>query len=405
MYKNILLVLILALSMLVIRVYGEESVIVSNEYIYEIKVDKSTDYSKFSIPDDVYMNVKNINSIYLNDEDTKEHIPYIIVNSFEDEKVIEENYDTALIVEDKLEQYTSYIYKVYKNENDNFIYNQITFEMNKDKFSEVISIYGSNDNINFTAIKKQNIYNIDNEKANTIYLEEPINYEFIKIIINEDNKDIKINNILVSSNIIYTQKEFYKKDIKLDFKINNLIDDKATEIMLDTRKLRNRKVFALKFDIEDDNFSRQIAIGSINNNLAERLEKHENDISEIDLTNYTIKEGKDYIFIKNKDDKPLNIKEITGVVLEDFVVFDNRNHSNITLNFDDITKEPKEYDVSITIDEEELVDNISLAKVNNKEIISVTPEDDEVNIDLILNITLVIVVVVITLLGIKKLKQ
>ncbi len=405
MCRKIFLVFIVVLTFIV-TVYGED--LSEYEYInysFEIESDNSKNYSMFSIPDEVYEYSENVKSIYLIDEGTKEEIPYFIINEYIGENEVKESYNTTLIVKDKENIYDSYIFRVYENDNKNLNYNKIYFETNKESFSEVVNIYGSYDNINFEAIKMQNIYVVNSDESNVVYFNVPVDYKFLKVNINSGTDTI-IENILVYSDIVFKNNEFYKKEVELDFKIEELKDENTTKITLDTRKLKKRDVFTLRFDIEEENFSREIALNSINNTIMDKLERDEQSISEINLNNNFFGDEY-YIFIKNKSNKPLTINSITSLVLDEYIIFNNENYEKVTLNFDSNNFNTREYDLESTVKDEDLLENTALVKAKNFKVNKLNKEAvaKEVDVELFLNITLVAVAMITILLGVKSLKR
>lgn len=373
---------------------------------YNIQNNTETQYSMFPIPDDVYGRTQTVDTIVLTD-DKGEEVPYFIVDKYMGESTVKESFKSALVYGDYEKVNPSYVFKVYKNGDRPLNYNNVKVNTNRETFSKTVSLFGSNDNVNFTPISTQNIYVIESENANNICFNEPINYEFLKIQVMTDEEGFELTDIEVSSDIVYTNSDFYKKEIQLNFYQKEFEDEKISEIEMFPQNLEKRQPIKLRFEVEDERFSREVTLKHISNvpNEYYTLAKTSSDMPEIYSDNLeTLK----YVLIENKDDKPLNITGIYATIIEKYVVFDNRGHENVKLNFNSYTEEPKQYDLSLTIEDDELDDNL---KVVSTELSYINDwaecSDDEamVNEDLILNVLLVVVVVVIGLLGFLNLRN
>lgn len=415
--KNIISILSVMLLFNTVNVYATPP-LPRIEGEYNIENNSNTQYSMFAIPKEVYQNagrysqsrVPDVRKLVLTD-DKGEEVPYFIINKHSAESVVKESYETALVYGDYENVNPSYVFKVYKNGNSALNYNKVKVNTNQDTFSKTLRVFGSYDNVNFTPILTQNIYVIESENANNVCFNTPVDYDFLKLQVVTDDTEFEITDIEVSSDILYTNNEFYNSEIKLEFEQENYTDENTTIVYLGKEdiycdELKHRDVVKFRFEVEDERFKRDIELLGYEYSRSDTLAKTSSDMPELYGDNLDqVNEFKIY----NKSDKPLTITGIYATVVDEYVVFDNRGHNNVKLNFTSYEEEVKQYDLSLTIADDDLNNNVQIVNteyVYLKDVADYSESDFEFfDEKTILNGVLILVVVVIALVGILNIKK
>jgi hypothetical protein len=409
--KSIILIVLTLLSIVVIS-HAEEGLDGWAYYKDILRSDKGG-FQSFFLDEEVYGHSKrNLSDIRIINEDNN-FIPFYIHNEYlsaEEETQIE--YDSVLLSSYRKDNDKYIEFKIIeKDDYHDVLGNEILFSIRKDNFLKEVKVYGSHDNYGWSYVKTDYIYKIDEAEKLNIKLDELYKFTHYRIILINDIEDTEIKDfklIFRNKNVVY---EHYQKTKKVDVKIE--YEDDKTVILFEN--INNLKIKYMRIISEDD-YKRKYQIFYKNEDDVDYRWLGGGEIYRRNLKNYNIEETEipwdktsesfisaDFmrIDIDDRDDKPIDIKDIEICYYVDKIVFEDQTGDTYRLIFGN--KEAKEvfYDIAESkkhIEEEEQK-TCTLSDVMEREI---EISEDKMNYRLILNITVIIISIVLVIIIIRK---
>lgn len=414
-----LVVSILMLSSLSIS-FADEN-IDNWRYHKEIKHEDTNLYKSLFLDEEIYRYSKNNLSDIRIVNEQNQYLPYYIYNEYINNSI-------ESLIEHTSEQVHSHMdtkynkkyidFKVIPNdENIDILGSKIILDINKNNFLKKVEIYGGYDNIKWDFIKEDTVYRINDLEKLDIQLNNIFKYTYYRIIFLDDMENTIIDNL----KLIYNHKEItYREytdeknahyEIKVDSKEQNTIIYLNNENSL---KLRDISI------ISKDAFKRKYSIFHRNNNQEEFKQFSSGEIYQIDLknfkatkTNINLGGYENYqpypasikIVIYNNDDVPINIDNIKTRYLVDKIVFKGDGTNSYKILFGNMDAHRPSYDIEaykdhIENEDQELCTLLNIVKRDIHE----KKTDKEINYNLILNITIVVISILLVLIIIKKIK-
>ncbi|MFV0518746.1 MAG: hypothetical protein ACK5LY_00590 [Lachnospirales bacterium] len=322
-------------------------IIESYDYVMEIDSVEGK-YLKFAVPDEVYEYSENMESFYITayDEAKKEYVqvPFFLEDSYFRHYEVNDNFKTELVkkVVDE-DGVPSFTFKIQMGDNEILEYNKISFETDKEVYYNVISIAGSYDNVTYDTIDNNYIFKSENESQEMISFDYIQDYEYIKITLLENDEVSRSTNITGVETFfeeIGNSYENYIKEVDVAFETEEL--EKTTELVLDESVLKNRYVYNIYFDVNNDYFKRTFSTDYSDHTY--EVVKDENNTPSIFFNSYYnhyLSENK--YKIKNGDDEPLDIKSIKAEVGYSYAFIENK-YEKYFINFNNYDTDVKEYD-------------------------------------------------------------
>ena len=316
----------------------------SSQYFKTIKITGKSAYKQFFLTEDIYENSKNnLGDIRIIDKNGKE-VPYVIETGKEQEKrsekiVAKAKIDEVLTKKDKME----FIVKFNSDSSlKDIIGNKLELIPSKNFYSEY-TLLGSNNGTDWEQITLGEIYKTPDKSNLTIEFSEK-RYEFYKIVTPLDKGNIFSEAILKLSN--NGAGKLKTVGTKLDYKIEQ--EGKNTILKIKSKFLPLKNIV---LDVEDE-FQRNYTVRSGDDFYAEGIisKVGENSNLMINLENVP-KLSEIIVEIRNGDNSPLKINEVTGNYVPDRIVFRAIEGEDYKITFGDESLDKPEYDIAEFADE------------------------------------------------------
>ncbi len=399
--KTKLLIFAIMLLSITNSVFGD-TIKEQKEFAMDIEISGDNDYKMFAIPDEVYENVKNINSISIKAQD--EDVPYFVLDEKEFTYITTETYSSEFVSDFTKNNIRYFDFKVNKiEENRDLYYTDVDLKTSENFYAYNVILYGGFDGVNWELIGDFNIFSTDESSNETIKFNNQKKYEYLRFCIIDYKENFSIVEIIpknVENN--FGAKVIATKETDLEFQVSE--EEKNTIIFIDSKKFVGRDLLSLEIETKEELYSREI----FTNDLSIKNDKITNlggntfnlEINRDSMVNENIR-----INILNFDDKPLNIERVTLKTIEKFVLFKEYGQ-DCSLVFDNYTTDSKRYDI-VNFKNEILNYEIDEVKVSNLTTNIILGEEKiEPDMSLFLNILLVILVCVFVFIifknGLKK---
>ncbi|PAB59485.1 hypothetical protein [Anaeromicrobium sediminis] len=408
------LILILIFSMNVIG-FAQESL---DGWMYFKKINHNTsdEYKSFFLDEEVYRYAKrDLSDIrIINDKD--EFIPYYIFNKYlMSEREVNVEYDLKEILSymKKNDQYVDFQI-VSKEDNVDVLGNKLEFEIEKDYFLKDIKIYGSYDNEKWDFIKRDNIYRTNEAEKLNVSLDDVYKFTYYRIVLINDVEKTFIKN----SKLLFNKREVAYKDYERTKKANYSIENKGKDTIILLNNEDHLMIKDIKI-ISDDNFKRNYSLYYKNHNeeaynlfntgeiyqiKLENFKAEENKIRLNEFSNSFLSSDEIKILIDNKDNKPINIKEIEVSYYIDKVVFKDDGSNDYKVMFHNKGGKRPDYDIETykSYIEKEKQEICSLSYLEKRDVKNIQKEDKDINYKPILNTIIILISIFLLVVIIKK---
>ncbi len=377
--KLLIITIIISINMGVTSFCDDDIVqtIYKNKLIFE---DFNNNYYAAELNLNIYNNSKSDLSDLRVENDKNVATPYFIYNydlvEKDTEKIIPNNIIDSYSYLDK-ENEINYLYvltQVLQKENETFYINSLKVNtLNKDFASNVV-VEGSYDKETWDFITEDIIYDINDTHNNTINFNKDVNYNYYRLKIVNNVKDIQIESVeLILEDKISNVKRFIK-ELKID--TNN-----TKSAYYETIQEKNQSIIRI-FGLKNVNIN-TITINS-GDTFNRKLYTNNNQYSiyNYNFENYKIKntvieyndqvKDNDYLElnIMNNDDTPINIDDITVSYFVDLVIFEKNDKQDLYLTYGNESLSKPNYDIEQYF-EHIINEGYELVEYENTEIINV----------------------------------
>ncbi len=385
------------------------------QYSKEINYNAQNKYKAFFLDEELYSHAKkDLADIRIINEQN-EFVPYYIYNEYlnsENERNIEYVSKHITSFMKKHHQYSDFEMIPQEN-NVDILGNILALEIDQENFLRHVDIYGGYDNEKWQFIKTDNIYRTDKVEKLYVNLDQFYKYTYYRIVFKDEVNLLPIKNLkLVFNNqeVVYVN---YKKTKKADFKIEQKDGDNRTILFLNNDS--HLKINRLKI-MSDDHFKRRYDLYYKNNADKDYTQLTSGEICQLKLKNFKVEkagvmlntDSKPYLapdaiklIIYNKDNKPINIKDIEMSYYVDKIIFEDDGSSKYKVLFDNEDAKKPSYDIESYKNyiEKEQQEICLLSNLVQRE---VEKEGYRINYHLVLNIMVVLISVFLIVLIVKK---
>lgn len=387
------------------------------QYSKEITYDNKEDVKAIYLDEEVYSYAKrDLSDLRLINE-KNEFVPYYIYNGFlgssREEYVTYEGEEILSFMKDN-DYYVDYEISP-KKDNEDVMGNKLDIEVFKDSFYKEVKILGSYDNKAWETIKTDIIYNINGQSKTHINLDGDYKYLYYRVISLKDASAVPINHLTLIYDYIESTYEEHTKSKKIDHKIEINKEEKETVVKIHNKdrlrisniRLKSSDDFNRKYTVytatEEGERSQQITQGSIYKFKLEAFEAQDMTIPLRETIEQFIAPEYLQVVIQDRDDKPIDIKEIEIDYAIDKLVFKSSDPSGIQLLFGNELARKPDYDISsyITEMEKSKQETGKLLELVERKVEEV-PEGTSFNFKLILNIAVVIISGLLVVVILKK---
>ncbi|BBM53142.1 hypothetical protein JMUB3935_2124 [Leptotrichia trevisanii] len=332
----------------------------SYQYFKTIKITGKSMYKQFFLTEDIYENSKNnLGDIRIIDKSGKE-VPYVIETGKKQEKnsekvVARAKIDEVLTKKDKME----FIVKFNSDSSlKDIIGNRLELIPSKNFYSEY-TLLGSNNGTDWEQITSGEIYKTPDKANLTIEFSEK-RYEFYKVVTSLDKGNIFSEAILKLSN--NEAGKLKTVGTKLDYKVEQ--EGKSTILKIKSKFLPLKNIV---LDVEDE-FQRNYAVRSGDNFYAEGIISKVGEKSNLVVNLENVPKLSEIIVeIKNGDNSPLKINEVTGNYVPDRIVFRATEGEDYKITFGDESLDKPEYDIAEFADSIKERDEVLVGKLEKSE--------------------------------------
>jgi len=332
----------------------------SYQYFKIIKITGKSAYKQFFLTEDIYENSKNnLGDIRIIDKNGKE-VPYVIETQKEQEKhsekiVARAKIDEVLTKKDKME----FIVKFNPDSSlKDIIGNRLALISSKNFYSEY-TLLGSNNGTDWEQITSGEIYKTPDKANLTIEFSEK-RYEFYKIVTPLDKGNIFSEAILKLSN--NEAGKLKTVGTKLDYKVEQ--EGKSTILKIKSKFLPLKNIV---LDVNDE-FQRNYTVRSGDNFYAEGIISKVGEKSNLMINLENVPKLFEIIVeIRNGDNSPLKINEVTGNYVPDRIVFRATEGEDYKITFGDENLNKPEYDIAEFVDSIKERDEVLVGKLEKSE--------------------------------------
>ena len=367
----------------------------SSQYFKTIKITGKSAYKQFFLTEDIYENSKNnLGDIRIIDKNGKE-VPYVIETGKEQEKrsekiVAKAKIDEVLTKKDKME----FIVKFNSDSSlKDIIGNKLELIPSKNFYSEY-TLLGSNNGTDWEQITLGEIYKTPDKSNLTIEFSEK-RYEFYKIVTPLDKGNIFSEAILKLSN--NGAGKLKTVGTKLDYKIEQ--EGKNTILKIKSKFLPLKNIV---LDVEDE-FQRNYTVRSRDNFYAEGIISKVGEKSNLMINLENVPKLSEIIVeIRNGDNSPLKINEVTGNYVPERIVFRAIEGEDYKITFGDENLNKPEYDIAEFADSIKERDEVLVGKLEKSEGNNISKSKDYT---VYYNIFIVFIVIVLIGFMVKKIAK
>ena len=332
----------------------------SSQYFKTIKITGKSAYKQFFLTEDIYENSKNnLGDIRIIDKNGKE-VPYVIETGKEQEKnsekiVARAKIDEVLMKKDKME----FIVKFNSDSSlKDIIGNRLELIPSKNFYTEY-TLLGSNNGTDWEQIASGEIYKTPDKSNLTIEFSEK-RYEFYKVVTPLDKGNIFSEAILKLSN--NEAGKFKTIRTKLDYKVEQ--EGKNTILKIKSKFLPLKNIV---LDAEDE-FQRNYVVRSGDGFYAEGIISKVGEKSNLMINLENVPKLSEIIVeIRNGDNSPLKINEVTGNYVPDRIVFRATEGEDYKITFGDESLDKPEYDIAEFADSIRERDEVFVGKLEKSE--------------------------------------
>ena len=367
----------------------------SSQYFKTIKITGKSAYKQFFLTEDIYENSKNnLGDIRIIDKNGKE-VPYVIETGKEQEKrsekiVAKAKIDEVLTKKDKME----FIVKFNSDSSlKDIIGNKLELIPSKNFYSEY-TLLGSNNGTDWEQITLGEIYKTPDKSNLTIEFSEK-RYEFYKIVTPLDKGNIFSEAILKLSN--NGAGKLKTVGTKLDYKIEQ--EGKNTILKIKSKFLPLKNIV---LDVNDE-FQRNYALRSGDDFYAEGVISKVGEKSNLMINLENVPKLSEIIVeIRNGDNSPLKINEVTGNYVPERIVFRAIEGEDYKITFGDENLNKPEYDIAEFADSIKERDEVLVGKLEKSEGNNISKSKDYT---VYYNIFIVFIVIVLIGFMVKKIAK
>ena len=345
--------LIICLFMLASPIIQPEELLKDWHYYKNIRISGTNKYKYLFLDRDIYQYSNTSLSDIRIIDDTKNFIPYYIIEGFKEEQTKEKTYKTKQIkkfnekVKNRTKTNTIYEYQILYNDPDLQV-NKLKFLIkNKEEYSIQVIISGRNEKSEWRFLIKDTLYSISEYQKEKINLGNFYNYKFYQIKIMDNLANIGISQLIPVFNKTDKKYDKYKDSMEMEFKQKT--EDKETIIHIANQ--HRLKISSLVFSLEG-NFNRRFWLYKGDNEFQAvsgtiyNFQFNDIDISKksIEIPG-TVNREKIKIKINNQDNKPLKINDIQAEYIVDKIIFEDNNKNDLKLYFGNENAKIPVYDI------------------------------------------------------------
>ncbi len=380
-----------------------------------IETDGDSKYKAIYLTEEVYEHsLLSLADLRLIDKNG-DAVPYYIQQG---QKVVEENeitHQTTLIATEHKNNDTKLDYKVEPiRQGTDIRGNMLLFALPEQNFLKHLMIHGSYDGNQWEFLNEDFIYRTEQLTKNKVSLNNTYKYSYYRVTILDNAEQIRLPKL----QLIYQEEneewQRYEKIIKLNYEISE--EDKTTVVTLDnSHHLRMKEIH---FTIEG-NFQRAFTIYDSNNQWIrsdEGQELYNLHFKDMLIANKSILFDKHpvstdqlTIKIKNHDNPPLSIQDISVEYYIDKIVFEDKGLGPYKLYFGNAEADAPNYDIRLfqSYIEKEKQDIVMLEKViaNQDKEMSESALPSWLNEKMIFNIVVIFISLMLIILLMKKLNN
>lgn len=385
------------------------------QYSKEINYNAQNKYKAFFLDEEIYSHAqKDLADIRIINEQN-EFVPYYIYNAYlssENERNIEYVSKHITSFMKKHDQYSDFEMIPQEN-NVDILGNILALEIDQKNFLRQVDVYGGYDNEKWQFIKTDNIYRTDTVEKLSVNLDQVYKYTYYRIVFKDEVNLLPIKNLKLVFNNQEVVYDNYKKAKKADFKIEQKDGDNRTILLLNNDS--HLKINRLKI-MSDDHFKRKYDLYYKNNADKDYTQLTSGEICQLKLQNFKVektgimfnRDSKPYLvadaiklIIYNKDNKPINIKDIEISYYVDKIIFEDDGSSKYKVLFDNKDAQNPSYDIESYKNyiEKEQQEICVLSNLVQRE---VEKEGYHINYHLVLNIMVVLISIFLIVLIVKK---
>lgn len=300
----------------------------------EILTTGTSPYQSFFLDGDVYRYAKcDLSDIRIIDKNG-EFVPYYIKKGYLEEEQSEINYNSHLTDSFRKNNDTFQDFEMIPLQNDiDIIGDTLLFTLSTKDFLKQVDIYGSYDGLQWQFMITDTLYRAGGNTKQSILLPGPQKYRYYRIKLKDNVEGIVVENLILSHTQREIRNEGYRQTTRLPQTVENI--DKKTIITFNNTS--HIKIISVDFEIEDNHQrtyqlfteSGQITFGELY-----RLQFQDKDIINTTINlSQPVTDTTFSVHINNRDDKPLQIKDVAVNYLIDKVVFRDVGASPYTLYF------------------------------------------------------------------------
>lgn len=363
-----------------------------------IKMSGSKEYKAVELSPYIYNQVQSdLRDILIMDNENN-NIPYF-VHSFENSEDFETKYyQPVLFYSFNKDKDSSFDFYMKPNNLEDIKVTSIKFDIEQSYFAKNIDIFGSFDGDNWTYIKNDRIYAVEENSNLEIFFEGAEKYTYYRITLYDNIEQININGITLIYSETFVNKNYFLKDLIPEFEV--IEEDRETIIRIYGTK--NLKIHEVAISTES-NFKREVRWKNISKVLY-NLQLGDSFYNDTVITLDSHSDN-DYIDIRilNGDDNPIEIDGITLSYFYDLIIFKGETGKEYRIVFGDKDIEtPPAYDIE---NYKELIlkegyDILGIENITESIQEEIAPEKDY---KLLFNIIFISVSVILAFIIIKKL--
>ena len=334
-------------------------------------------------------------------DENNQTIPYFINTSYQ--TIYKGSYNYPMLrIDSYLKDDKFYFDYALEKEYDSDIQaTSIKLASSNTNFAKQVEIFGSYDGINWTKIQDDIIYSVDNNVKLEILFNKTQKFTHYRFRLSNNLEKISFERVELNYDVSISEKSYFTETITPEFSR----EEQENNTHIHINGLKNLKLNEITI-VSDSVFKRN-ASTPINSKEIYNLNFGDEKYCDTTLEmNWHIPDQDIFtLIIHNNDDKPINIDSIIVTYFADELVFDGSSSNSYTLKFgtDPSAKKPM-YDIA-NYKEEVLKQNIDKLTLSNITFDDKTKQENEVNYELIFNITVIIVTIILGVITINKLRK
>jgi hypothetical protein len=227
---------------------------------------------------------------------------------------------------------------------------QLVFDTGNTGFAKNITVYGSYDGIEWQHAMDGRIYNVDSAVKLDLSFEKLLKYKYYRVRIPNNLEKINIRKLQVVYDRMDEDREDYARTVGIEYKLQT--EDKSTRIEL--HNVDHMKLASVRLDVAE-NFNRLYTAytkgGGGDESALISGELYNLNFKDVTLAEKMIRfstpvqEALVVIKIDNKDDQPLQIKNVAVKCFIDKIVFEDKGNGPYKLYYGNSQAQKQSYDL------------------------------------------------------------